>query len=1175
MRKHFLLLCCVLLCGSFVGLRAQTFPTLSNETEETWYYILFNSAEDVVAEQGEGEIPLVAIPTGRDAQLWKVEGSESDGYTLTSKTGQRLYVNPATYSTNLRTAKQPAKGERFRLTPYGAGYEIIPTTAPSLSLNPWGGNSIGAKLALYNKNDPNAVVRFVPASEFAEGPVVSIIPYPQSVVKGEGRFDLKSLTAISYCNDTTKALAETLAAELKAAADINVAVSDNAGGGTTLRMVEDATLKTEAYRLDITTDGVLIAAASRAGFYYALQSLRQMMPAAIYGGTPAPQADWTLPCVAISDAPEYEHRGFMLDIARYFFDKEEVKKLLDMAAIYKLNRFHWHLTDDQGWRIEIPEYPRLTTVGAVRSRSLVVNDLSYGKEFYDDTEYGRGCFYTLDDLREIVDYAKERNIEIIPEVDMPGHMVAAIASYPELSCDPTKSYEVRVGKGISTDILNIGNDHVIDFLKCVLDHICEVFPYKLVHLGGDECPNGQWRTNADCQRRIEEEGLAGVDELQPWLLETLGSYLRDKYGKEVVAWNELQNYWRSDYTVNPIIMAYSNQNVPKTSVEKGFRYIAVPSTPLYMDLLQATPEQMDIDAPYIGGYGDGMVNSIERVYAYNPIGAINESQKEYCVGTQANLWTESCTSNEEAEYQYFPRLLALSEVAWLPVARKSYVSFYQRLQRHAEVLDRKNVNYARYAIEPAEQTEAEATAAEARDLLNQSQPGAVGHPSQAAYDALASALNGFDEQNEADIAPLKAQIAAYKASAPTQPVAGKYYQIVSASTYYKERFAGSTVYEKNGKLFFHYTPQLEPEEVWTFVPDGSGAFRLRQAISGNYVDLPAYNSAATLSENPGCAFSIATPTTPAGPYTFIPGVVTISDASARTGSTDVKRLYGNMSGQVIAFDNTTYCYPATWRIVEITDFRAFMEHLVGKCERLLETANPDKPGEPTAEALAFLSENVLGAARVALQGSEVTEESYMQVAALYQQFLDMPRSSYADHLSEDCYYYITNAYHTTKYAKADDETVVPSNLTSAADNSFRWRFKKNKNGTVSIVNKATETGAYVAMESVDQTVKLGRDYAWTLQEITTDTGGKGLAIMDGSGAYSWYTNPGQWDYILLKPYDWGASIWTLTPIADDPTGIAAVETDKGEKELYDLSGRRTNSTGHGIYVTRNGQKIMQ
>lgn len=1172
----FYCLLCALSCWPGCRLTAQTFPAVSDGTTENWYYIVFNSADDIVAAKGEGEIAVVAIPTGRDAQLWKVEGTATAGYTLTSKSGQRLYVNPATYSTNLRTAAAPTAGTRFNLTPNGAGFEIIPTGAPSLSMNPWGGNSVGALLALYYKNDPNAIVRFVPEAEMADGPTVSVIPYPASVTATDGRFDMKTLTAIVCTDAEAKASAEAFAAGLKAAAGIAPVVTDDAAAtGVTLHMAADATMKDEAYRLTVGNDGITVAAAGRAGFFYALQSLRQMLPAAIYGGSPDPQADWSIPCVEIEDEPMLGHRGFHLDVARHFFDKNEVKKLLDVAAIYKLNRFHWHLTDDQGWRIEIPEYPLLTTVGAVRSRSLTINDPTGGVEFYDDTEYGRGMYYTLDDLREIVAYAKERNIEIIPEVDMPGHMVAAIAAYPELSCDPTKKYEVRVAKGISTDILNIGNDNVIDFLKCVLDHVCEVFPYKYVHLGGDECPTGQWNNNADCQRRIREEGLSGVQELQPWLLETLGTYLNEKYGREIIAWNELQEHWRSDYTLNPVMMDWLC--TPAQSAEKGFRSIAVPTSPMYFDLLQAPSGQMEPDAPYMGGYGDNSVNSIERVYAYNPLGSLSEAQKDFCIGTQANLWTESCTSNEEAEYCYFPRLLALSETAWLPAAKKSYPNFYQRLQRQADVLDRKNVRYAGYAFEKPELTPAETAMDEAERLLEASQPGAAGYPAQAAYDALEEALAALRQQpgNDEALTALLSQTEAYKAADLVQPEAGKYYQIVSASTYYKNRYAGSSVYEKEGKLFFHYTQQLEPEEIWTFETRPDGSHLLRHAFSGNYADMPTYDAGVALSETPGCAIRIAKPAA-SEQFAYTPGTVTLSDAAATAGSTSVKRFYGKMSGQVAAYDDNASGRPGTWRLVEVTDFRAFLQSLVDKCGRLLETAAPGEAGQPTQEAFDFLRNSVMQPAEEALAAT-VTKEVYEQYALLYQQFLDMPRASYADNLREDCHYYISNAYHTSKYARADvaSAKVVPADL-SAGNDTFRWRFQKNKNGTVSIINKSTGTGAYIESDAADQTVKTGREYQWTLKEVTTDLGATAVAIIDGSGAYSWYTNPGVWNYLLTKPYDWGASIWNLTAIEDDPTGIdTPVADSRNGAKLYDLGGRRIQQPSKGIYITDDGHKVLK
>jgi N-acetyl-beta-hexosaminidase len=1177
MRKILLLLVSLLALAT-PRLSAQTFPTLSDGTDETWYYLLFNSADDVIATKGEGAIPVVAIPTGRDAQLWKIEGSAAAGYTLTSRSGQQLYVDPATYSTHLRTAAAPTAGNRFNLTAYGAGYEIIPTTATSLSLNPWGGNSIGAQLALYYKNDANAVIRFVKESDLSTAtPTASLIPYPADITAGGDSFDLKQATGILYCDDDTHALATTLAADLQRAASITLPVGQGTGDAVSgaITFGTDTTLADEAYRLHITADGIHITAAGSAGFFYALKSLRQLLPAAIYGGNANAEADWSVSGLDIVDAPALQHRGFMLDVSRHFFTTDEVKKLIDVAADYKLNRFHWHLTDDQGWRIEIPEYPLLTEVGAVRSRSLTLNDPTAGVEFYDDTEYGRGCYYTLDELRDVVDYARERHVEIIPEVDMPGHMVAAIAAYPELSCDPTKTYEVRVAKGISSDVLNIGNDHVINFLKCVIDHVCEVFPGNYIHLGGDECPTTQWSTNAECLQRISDEGLSGVEELQPWLLETLGTYISEKYGKEVIAWNDLQTNWRSDYTLQPIMMAWTS--TPGAAAAKGFRSIAVPTSPLYFDLLQASADQMEIDAPYMGGYGDGSVNAITSVYNYNPLSSLSTAQQSYCLGTQANLWTESCSSNEAAEYCLFPRLLALSETAWLPAAKKSYNSFYQRLQKHSAILDALQVRYAGYAFEDADVSTADATRAEAAALLEASTPGAVGHPTQEAYDALYTALGNYDADGCEDaLSTLTVQIAAYKNADITLPQAGKLYQIVSAATYYKNRYEGSTVYEKNGRLFFHYTPQLEPEEIWSFLPQSDGSFLLQQAFSENYAAMDTYNAAVTLGATGGTTLRIAAATTPTGSYSYLPGVVTLTDAGATEGSSGIKRFYGNTSGMVIAYDNAALCYPGTWRLEEVTDFTLFVQRLADKCSRLIATATPDTPGQPTTAALTFLNDEVLTPANAALQGSDaITQDVYEALAQRYQEYLDIPKASYADCIREDCYYYIANAYHTTKYAKASGTQVIPADL-SATNNAFRWQLKKQDNGNVIIISKSTGKAAYIASEAADQTIRLGRDYEWTLQEVTTDLGTTAVAIIDGSGTYSWYANPSAWNYLLTKPYDWGASIWTLTPIEDDLTGIAPITVERrGNDALYDLSGRRVYHTGHGIYLTGDGQKILK
>ena len=326
-------------------------------------------------------------------------------------------------------------------------------------------------------------------------------------------------------------------------------------------------------------------------------------------------------------------------------------------------------------------------MGSRRKGSFVSDGTN--PQFFDDTEYGRGMYYTLDDLREIVAYAAERNIEIIPEIDMPGHMVAALAAYPELSCYPNRTYNVRVTAGISKDVLNIGDDKVIDFLKTVLDNVAKVFPGRYIHLGGDECPTDRWQENALCQKRIKDNNLNGVGELQPWLVHELAVYLKKKYNKDIVAWDELietktDNYWnRHKGEVSPLIMAWNlgrdgtgrwTDWTDILAASKGFHSVIVPYNVLYLDWMQVTADQADVNEGYRGGWGDGSVNSVEKIYNFDPLARLRSVGKtEFGLGVQGNMWTETTNNNAELEYQLLPRLLAISEIGWLPNNQKRLV----------------------------------------------------------------------------------------------------------------------------------------------------------------------------------------------------------------------------------------------------------------------------------------------------------------------------------------------------------------------------------------------------------------------------------------------------------------------------------------------------------------------
>ena len=520
-------------------LSAQSFPTISTADAEVYYLIRFLNGGNAFTATTSGAQISTSAATGQDSQLWKVEGNDADGYTFTNKLGLQLHAALSAKNTMVKASTNASGTSRFKIVAtknntYTGHYEVQPVGNSAVSMNLFGGPSENRGVGFWDAADPNNPVRFQSETEFKSLGSISIVPFPsQLTVVKDGKADFAKFTTITYTDDLVRKHVESFATQWTKASGKTLTIKETPATpeANSIHLSVDAEQPAEGYTLQVTDNGIRITASEAAGFFYALQTLKQLLPHQYFSES-VQQVEWTLPYVEISDCPHLGHRGYMLDIARHFFNKEEVKRVLDIMAFYKMNRFHWHLTDDQGWRIEIPEYPRLTEVGAIRKGSF--SNPGDGRAFYDDTEYGRGMWYSQDDLREIVAYAAERHIEIIPEVDLPGHMVAAVASYPEFSCDPSKEYEVRIDGGISHDVLNIGKDEVIDFLKCVLGHVATIFPYQYVHIGGDECPTEQWSNNADCLRRVQEEGLGGVNELQSWLVELLGNYLKNEYGKDLV-----------------------------------------------------------------------------------------------------------------------------------------------------------------------------------------------------------------------------------------------------------------------------------------------------------------------------------------------------------------------------------------------------------------------------------------------------------------------------------------------------------------------------------------------------------------------------------------------------------------------------------------------------------------
>lgn len=1149
-------------------------PQVSSGDQVHWYVLKFLKQNNVLEAKGDGAEVKTAGFKGNKNQLWKIEGNATTGYTLTCKNGMKLYTTTTAKEGKFMAGNTPNENTHFvwqatTNTTYADGWVLSPKANTGVYMNQWGGAGAGKSLGLWDdKASADQPLAFVKAEDLlgeAEN-MLPLIPYPANLTRNEGTFNLKQLTAITTpAGDGAVArYAQEFATQLEKTSGIKVPVNPTTAA-TSLVMTKDATLAHEAYKLTVNEAGINIAAADSTGFFYAIQTLKQLMPHAIYNRSGASTAiDWTVPCVEIADQPQLGHRGYMLDVARHFFSKTEVKRILDIMATYKMNRFHWHLTDDQGWRIDIPEYPKLAQVGAVRKGSFV--NAGGSSKFFDDTEYGRGMYYTLDDLREIVAYAKNLNIEIIPEIDLPGHMVAAVAAYPEFSCDPTKKYEVRIDGGISKDVLNIGKDETIDFLKCVLGHMAEVFPYKYIHLGGDECPTDQWSKNADCLKRVKDEGLAGVNELQSWLVEKLGLYLKEKYNKDIICWDELLAHWKSDNTVKPVIMAWNHINKSKEAADKGFKSIVVPYQSLYLDMMQVPLSEVDVNEKYQGGWGDNWVNSVETVYGVNPVASLS-GKEDFCLGVQGNMWTETCNDSVEVEYQLLPRMLALSETGWLPAAKKDFASFYMRLQKNRDILDAKGLTYATHYFDEPDLTEQEAAVAEAASLLENAKPGKVGYPSQTEYDKLSSAYAPFIADNGAtgNVAALKAAIAAYKTAAVTMPVEGKTYKLVSASTYYKAKYVGSTAYVDGAQIRFHYTPQVEPEELWQFTAK-DGGYVMTNALTGKQVVMPANNNANITLADAGTTLTIAQATVASGKYSYVAGALNIG--------ANGKYLSADCTGLVKAGTNAALCYQGTWFLEEVTDFTVQLNGLVKKANRIVAESNPGAMGEPTEEAIALLSNDLITPATAAVAAGSVSEAAYKQYQEVYAQYLAMPRVSPISGIDESYYYYIRNAFFDTYYAEAQaDGTIAPR--TKGEGDSFLWQFVK-KGDKVSIISKLTGKPAYIDTEADGTNLKTGSPYEWGLNEYTCDEGKTGIQIITANGKFSWYTNPGAWkNNVILKPKTYGAAIWTFE-VSNVATGVHATTAPAiVPTSYYDLQGRRVSQPSHGVYVTNTGRKVIK
>lgn len=515
-------------------------------------------------------------------------------------------------------------------------------------------------------------------------PQIAIVPAPVSLERQEGSFEFTAKTSCSVQNGMQRQVVAQFFDRFETVAGFRPLIEqDNLQADMVL--ATDSSLKEEAYRLQVTPVQIRIAANSESGFFYALQSLRLMLPSAI-AGSAAVKENWTVPAVEINDAPRFGYRGLMLDVSRYFIPKETVLRIIDNMSVLKMNKLHLHLVDDNGWRLEIKKYPKLTEVGAwrvERHEPFPARELALPEE-----EATVGGFYTQEDIHELVAFAKERQIEIIPEIEMPAHTNSSLAAFPELACSVVEN-PITVLPGLNTRqaaiIYCAGKDEVFDFLEDIIDEVVELFPSKYIHLGGDEAYKTHWEKCPDCQARMKAEGLPNEEELQGYFMKRMSLYVQSK-GKEVMGWDELVN---SEIPEGAIIYGWRGDgNAAMVAARKGHRFVMTPAKKLYLIRYQG-PQWFE-PLTYFGN------NTLKDVYDYEPVKADwEEGIDTLLMGIQGSLWTEFCQTPEDVEYLVFPRLAAVAERSWSPKGSNDWEAFLPALDNYLAQLDQQGVTWAK------------------------------------------------------------------------------------------------------------------------------------------------------------------------------------------------------------------------------------------------------------------------------------------------------------------------------------------------------------------------------------------------------------------------------------------------------------------------------------------------
>lgn len=680
------------------SVQADTYYLISGIDQSSREFYLYDAGGQV---KGSETLPADGV--------WTLKANGNEWVIANVATGKNMVLGGSNGSAvNTSTAEQASAihfdGSGY-LTILNANGQAVDMTANGANPTTWVGTTTptgSRRLKMYlAENVETKTIK-----------QLSLIPAPKSATVGEGEFVLKEGFTIGVgtfadSNEQTMVLADVarLITTLNDATGLGCKAAE---GQADITFEENAAIAAEGYVLEITESGVSIEASTADGVYYAMQSFMRLLPANVILGKPGDEdAVYALPVARIEDEPRFPYRGFMLDVSRHFFTIEQVKKMIDLMAIYKMNVFHWHLTDDQGWRAEIKQYPKLTTVGAERRSSydtpitrIEENGQVYwtGEGAQTNRPYGP-FYYTQEEMREVVRYAAERHIDVLPEVDMPGHFVAALHAYPEYCCHPDWAPEVWINGGVSQDVLNVVNPEAVQFAKNIITELCDIFPYPYFHIGGDECPTTQWESNAQCQAKLKELGKSSYRALQTEFIREINEHLAT-LGKKLFCWNESITDNGADLDLmkqsGATIMCWNPcQSGAAKAASLGLNAIITEwgSGCYYINRKQSN----DYGEPTAAGSGNDVVSA---TYNYVPVPAnVSAEAAKYYIGVQATFWTEHVSSNEYLEYLALPRFMCVAEAGWTPQEQKDWRSFVRRMTVDTEMLDLGQYIYARHWME--------------------------------------------------------------------------------------------------------------------------------------------------------------------------------------------------------------------------------------------------------------------------------------------------------------------------------------------------------------------------------------------------------------------------------------------------------------------------------------------